>query len=237
MTFNLPAALLIACVAVSAPGQPLDAREPVDDIFYHFMPIAWRDSNNDTYRFGDFDGMTASLDYLENLGVTAVWMNPIFPSPAYHGYQHGPADQLDPRFGSKTQFLNFVAQAHARGIKVFVDFVAYGINRDYEWFESAYGHPASLYDDWLAFTNTPNTEYLGSTYTTWNGDTVRFIHWNLNNPNPVALDTTWAQHWLDPDNDGDPADGIDGYRLDHVWEYYNSGPNGWGYNIGDFWVP
>ncbi|MFQ5428947.1 MAG: alpha-amylase family glycosyl hydrolase [Phycisphaerae bacterium] len=223
------------CIVPNASAAPLNGREVSEDIFYQFMPIAWRDSDNDPFRFGDFDGMTASLDYLENLGITAVWMNPIFPSPAYHGYQHGPGDQINARFGTEAQFLNFVQQAHARGIKVFIDFVVYGISQDAIWFQDAFGNPSSPYDNWLAFTNSGNTNYLGSVYTTWNGDTVGFIHWNLDHPNPTGLVTTWAQHWLDPNGDGDPADGIDGYRLDHVWEQYPSGPNGWGYNL-DWWI-
>ncbi|MCP4250741.1 MAG: hypothetical protein GY778_27200 [bacterium] len=227
------AGLVLASAQVGA-GAQLDGREPVDDVFYHFMPIAWRDSDNDTYRFGDFGGMTDSLDYLQSLGVTAIWMNPIFPSPAYHGYQHGPGDQINSRLGDEASFLNFVSAAHARSIKVCVDFVVYGISHDSIWFQDAFGNPASPYDGWLAFENASNTQYLGSTYPTWNGDTVGFIHWNLDNPNPTALVTGWAQHWLDPDNDGDPADGLDGYRLDHVWNQYPNGPNGWGYNI-DWW--
>jgi len=222
-------------IAPSASGAPLDGREVAEDVFYHFMPIAWRDSNDDAYRFGDFDGMTASLDYLQNLGITAVWMNPIFPSPAYHGYQHGPADEVNARFGIEAEFLNFIQQAHARGIKVFIDFVVYGISHDTIWFQDAFGNPASPYDDWLAFNNPGNTSYLGSIYNTWNGDSVGFIHWNLDNPNPTGLVTTWAQHWLDPDDDGDPSDGVDGFRLDHVWVQYPTGPNGWGYNL-DWWV-
>jgi glycosidase len=217
-------------------GQVVD-RAVSEDVFYQFMPIAWRDSNNDAQRFGDFNGMTASLDYLEQLGITAVWMNPVFPSAAYHGYQHGRADQVNTRFGTEADFRNFIQQAHARGIKVFVDMVCYGISHDSIWYTGAYGNPASPYDDWLAFTNSGNTQYLGSVYSTWNGATVGFIHWNLNNTNPVGLVTAWAQKWLDPNGDGDLSDGLDGYRLDHVWEQYNSGPNGWGYNLYDFWAP
>ncbi|MFH1746580.1 MAG: alpha-amylase family glycosyl hydrolase [Planctomycetota bacterium] len=227
----------VVLAATGAAAQSRNNRAPVDDIFYHFMPIAWRDADNDTYRFGDFDGMTASLDYLEELGVTAIWMNPIFPSPAYHGYQHNRADELNPWFGTQVEFLNFVQQAHARDMKVFVDFVVYGINRDNAWFQDAYGNPSSPYDDWFAFNDPGNYTFLGSTFTTWNGDTVRFVHWNLNNANPVAMVTEWSQFWLDPDDDGDPSDGIDGYRLDHVWENYPEGPNGWGYNLDDFWIP
>lgn len=229
---------VVFCWAASlAVAAPRDDRAMADDIFYQFMPIAWRDSDNDPYRFGDFNGMTAALDYLQELGVTAVWMNPIFPSPAYHGYQHGPADQVNARLGTEAEFLNFVRQAHARGIKVFVDLVCYGVSHDSTYFQSAYGNPGSPYDAWLAFTNAANTTYQGYTYPTWNGDTVGFIHWDLNHAAPRALVTQWAKKWLDPDGDGDPADGIDGYRLDHVWYKYNSGPNGWGYNIDQFWLP
>jgi len=232
----LVAALWLAsCAGVMA--DPLNGREPVDDVFYHFMPIAFRDSSNDAQRFGDFNGMTAALDYLQNLGVTAIWMNPIFPSPAYHGYQHGRADQINTAFGSEAEFLNFVQQAHARGIKVFVDLVVYGISQSSTWFQSAYNNPASPYDNWLAFTNAANTSYLGSVYNSWNGAQVGFIHWNLNDVNPRTMVTDWSKRWLDPNQDGDPSDGIDGYRLDHVWENYNSGPNGWGYNLDDFWMP
>lgn len=230
---------LVVTVTVSivevAFAQPLNGRPIEDDVFYHFMPIAWRDSDNDTQRFGDFNGMTASLDYLEELGVTAVWMNPIFPSPAYHGYQHGPGDQVNDRFGTEAEFLNFVDAAHQRGIKVFIDFVVYGISHDTPWYQSAAGNPSSQFDNWLAFENFFNTNFLGSVYNSWNGASVGFIHWNLDNPNASDLVTTWSQYWLDPNGDGDPSDGIDGYRLDHVWAQYPNGPNGWGYNL-DWWV-
>lgn len=229
--------LIVAALGAALPATADTPRnaDVRDDVFYHFMPIAWRDSDNDTYRFGDFDGMTASLDYLDDLGVTAVWMNPIFPSPAYHGYQHGRADQVNPWFGSKTDFLAFVDAAHARGIKVYVDFVVYGISHDSPWYQDAYNTPASPYDDWLAFTNYWNTSYQGYTFNSWNGNFVGFIHWDLRSPDATALVNGWAQDWLDPDGDGDPSDGLDGYRLDHVWYTYPDGPDGWGYNI-DWWV-
>ena len=233
-----------ACVlaaAFAAPAVAQISRPVTDEVFYHFMPIAWRDSNNDTYRYGDFNGMTASLDYLQNLGVTAVWMNPIYPSPAYHGYHHYAPSTVNSWFGTETEFFNFVAAAHARGIKVFVDLVAYGVNRDDIYFPSANGHPTSIYDTWLAFTNSGNTQYSGSTYTTWNGGTVRFIDWDMRDAaNAGAMrnqEIAWCRHWLDPNNDGNPSDGIDGFRADHVLVTNDHGPDGWGYNLGEFWTP
>lgn len=226
-------AALLAC-----PAQAGELNTDVaDDVFYQFMPIAWRDSNNDAWRYGDFGGMTDSLEYLEYLGVTAVWMTPIFPSPAYHGYQHGPPDTLNPWFGDEPQFLNVVAQAHARGIKVFIDFVAYGINQNSVFFQSAFRNPASPYDTWLAFNDAGNQTYQGYSFATWSGATVGFVHWDLRTVAARDYVISCAQHWLDPNGDGDPGDGIDGYRLDHVWLQYGSGPDGWGYNLDDFWTP
>ena len=170
----LPIALICACLAAVAPARAAVADLP-DEVFYHVMPIAWRDGNNDAQRFGDFGGLTASLPYLQGLGVTAIWLNPIFPSPAYHGYQHGPADQLNPWFGDEAQLTLFLEAAHTAGLKVFVDFVAYGVSRDAVYYQDAYANPGSVYDMWLAFTNAANTQYQGSTFTTWNGATVHAV--------------------------------------------------------------
>lgn len=208
-----------------------------DEVFYHIMPMAWRDSDNDTYRLGDFGGLTASLEYLEDLGITAVWINPIFPSPAYHGYQHGRADQIDGDFGTEQEFIDFVSAANARGIKVYLDFVVYGISHNSPWFQSAVGNPGSQYDSWLAFTNFSNTQYTGYTFNSWNGAFVGFIHWDLRNQAVRDLVASWGKKWLDPNSDGNFDDGVAGYRYDHVWVQYPNGPDGWGYNLDDFWGP
>lgn len=233
--------ILLALTPLLTCAAPTHAqtRLPQDEIVYQIMPIAWRDSNNDSQggttptRFGDFGGLaaTASLDYLQNLGVTMIYLQPIFPSAAYHGYQHGPADQLNSRFGTEAQFLAFVSAAHARGMKVILDYVAYGISHNTTFYSSAYNNPASQYDAWLAFTNAANTQYTGSVYNTWNGASVGFIHWNLANPNAVTTVTNYAKKWLDPNNDGDTSDGVDGFRLDHA---YSNAPEGWNANIA-FW--
>ncbi|NBP51970.1 MAG: hypothetical protein EBU70_12505, partial [Actinobacteria bacterium] len=233
----LAGSLAVGLAAHAAAAPPI-VRPAADEVIYQIMPIAWRDSNLDTVgsvqaRLGDFGGLAAteSLDYLQYLGVTMVYLQPIFPSAAYHGYQHGAADAVNPRFGTEAQFLAFVDAAHARGIKVILDFVAYGISHDSPWYASAAGNPSSPYDRWLAFTNAANTSYVGYTYPTWNGTQVGFIHWDLTNPSAVSLVTQWARKWLDPNGDGDVSDGVDGFRIDHAWA---SGGEGWGANIS-FW--
>lgn len=225
-----------------APKAP-SAYDARDDIFYHFMPIAWRhgEPKGDApsiardNRFGNFAGMTESLPYLKSLGVTAVWINPIFPSPAYHGYQHGPADAINPWFGSEREFLDFLAAARSHNIKVYLDLVTYGISQDSIYFKDSKDNPASDYTRYLAFTNKTNSKFTGYSFKTWNGDTVGFVNWDLR-PGPARdLVISWSKKWLDPNADGDPSDGIAGYRLDHVWRHYDKGPQGWGFNIDDFW--
>jgi glycosidase len=227
MRSRILALLLLAALFVPARSSatgPLDGRDPRDDIFYQIMPIAWRDSDNDAQRFGDFGGMTASLPYLRSLGVSALWMTPIFTSPAYHGYQHMPPNVVNPWFGTEAQFLSFVNTAHADSVKVFIDFVAYCVSQNSLYFTDSHNNPASIYSSWLAYTNGSNSAFDGGSYTTWNGGTVGQIKWNLANATVTNQVDAWCQHWMDPNNDGDPADGVDGWRLDHV-----VADEGWGY--------
>ena len=223
---------------LSQPG-PSTARTGLvyQDIFYQFMPIAWRNAGgkNGTHnvRFGDFDGMTASLGYLQNLGITAVWMTPIFPSNAYHGYQHGDGSQLNPWFGDQTKWVNFVNAAHAKGIKVFIDLVAYGVSTQSTWFQDSFQKPASIYTNWIDYLDTQNKTYGGYNYPTWDGDTIGFAFWNLNDTGPQNLVITWCKKWLDPKGDKSLVGGVDGFRLDSVWPNGNYGP---GYTTANFWT-
>jgi len=231
------AASLLAALLLAGPGParsaPLAGRDVRDDVFYQFMPIAWRDSDGDAARFGDFGGMTASVPYLKSLGVTAVWMNPVFGSPAYHGYQHMPPNVLNPWFGTEAQFLSFVEAAHAESVKVLLDLVAYVVSQNSTYFQDSYLNPSSPWTDWLAYDDphTGNSSFAGGSYTTWNGGTVGEVRWNLANPATTSQIQQWCQHWMDPDGDGDPSDGIDGWRLDHVLQ-----DEGWGYTLG-WWQP
>ncbi len=222
-----------ACLAIGvfALASRAAATAPRDAIFYEYMPIAWRDSDNDAARFGDFGGMTAALPYLRSLGVTAVWMTPIFDSPAYHGYQHLPPNTINPRFGTEAQFLDFVRAAHADSIQVYIDLVAYMVSTRSTIFQQTYRQPASLLTDLLAYrdAHVANRSYDGGAFTTWNGDQVGYVRWNLQTPAAVDSLVAWTAHWLDPNGDGDPRDGVDGYRLDHVVL-----DEGWGYTLA-FW--
>lgn len=232
--------MIPVCVAAfcGSSSHAQSARPFQDEVIYQIMPIAWRDSNNDSQgsnqtRFGDFGGLSsaASLDYLQNLGVTMIYLQPVFPSAAYHGYQHGPADTLNPWFGTQAQLQAVIDGAHARDMKVILDFVAYGVSTNSTYYSSAFNNPSSQYDPWLAFTNSQNTQYQGYSFSTWSGANVGFIHWNLANASASSTVINWARKWLDPNNDGNTSDGVDGFRLDHI---YANAPEGWGADIS-FW--
>ncbi len=210
------------------------------------MPISWRFGNSTTIpqvaaanRFGNFQGMTDSVPYLKDLGITAVWMTPIFPSPAYHGYQHAEADRVNPWFGEEREFWTFVNTARAADIKVYIDFVVYGINQESGVYQSALRDPHGPFEHYFAWADEAAHKPFGYNFRTWNGDPVRFVNWDLRSEGPRDLVTSWARHWLDPNADGDPSDGIAGFRLDHVWSTYKPdkpAPSGWGYNIDPFWL-
>jgi alpha-amylase len=250
---------LFALLAASAPGHsPLMPTQPPaplseiptdprplnvsNEIWYHIMPIAWRhapvpgtdpQSPQNVYKFGTFKGIEAGIPYLQSLSITGIWLNPIFPSPAYHGYQHGPADTVNPWFGTEDDFRSLVAACHSAGIKVFLDLVTYGISQESLYFKQSYNAPASGYSSMLGFLDSGNTKFIGYDYKTWNGQTVGFIHWDLRRTTAKRQVFEWSKKWLRPASEGGAA--IDGYRLDHVWLTYDKGTDGLGYKIDPFW--
>jgi len=90
---------------------------------------------------GDFAGIREHLDYIDNLGMTAVWMTPIFENDmppeygAYHGYAATDMYRVDPRFGSNDEFRNLVAATHDRGMKVIMDMIHNHVGRQHWWMD------------------------------------------------------------------------------------------------------
>src|ERR1700761_943728 len=89
-------------------------------VFYQVYPRSFADSDGDGV--GDLDGVTSGLDYLERLGVDAVWLSPIMVSPmADHGYDVADPRDIDPLFGGLAALEGLIASAHDRGIKITMD--------------------------------------------------------------------------------------------------------------------
>src|SRR5689334_22538663 len=93
-----------------------------DAIIYQLHVRAFRDSNNDG--IGDFRGLTENLDYIQNLGVTAIWVQPFFPSPLKDdGYDIADYNNVNPQYGTLDDFKHFLDQAHRRDLRVITELV------------------------------------------------------------------------------------------------------------------
>jgi len=105
-------------------------------IIYQIYPRSFADSNGDG--IGDLNGIISRLDYLSSLGIDAVWLSPIYPSPdADFGYDVSDYCAVDPKFGSLEDFDRLVSQAHARGIRVVLDLVLNHTSDQHPWFLEA----------------------------------------------------------------------------------------------------
>ena len=114
-----------------------------DDVFYEIFVRSFYDSDGDG--IGDFQGIIEKLDYLndgdpntdDDLGVTGIWLMPIFPSPSYHGYDVTDYRAVNEQYGTMEDFKQFIDAAHARGIKVIIDYVLNHTSTQHPWFVSS----------------------------------------------------------------------------------------------------
>lgn len=105
-------------------------------VFYQVYPRSFADSDGDGV--GDLDGVVARLDYLERLGIDAIWINPVTVSPmADHGYDVADPRDVDPLFGGLAALERLIAAAHARGIKITMDLVPNHTSSAHPWFRAA----------------------------------------------------------------------------------------------------
>jgi glycosidase len=197
---------------------------------YEIWPRSFKDSDGDGN--GDFNGMTSKLDYLQDFGVDAVWLTPVFEAPSYHGYDFQDFYSVERDYGTMADFERFVAEAHKRDIKVILDLVLNHISDKHEWFlKSARSEPG--YEDYFvwrdqrpegwgqAWSNQPNPEAVWH----WN-DTRKAYYYgafggsqpdvNLRNPKVVDELDRLAAFWL--------KKGVDGFRLDAVRYAIEDGP-------------
>ena len=123
------------------------------DISYQLLVYSFADSDGDG--FGDFNGVTAKLDYLQQMGVGAIWLSPIHPAMSYHGYDVTDYTAVNPQYGTMADFERLVAEAHQRNIKVYLDYVMNHTGKDHPWFVSAKASPESEYRDYYVFSQDP----------------------------------------------------------------------------------
>src|SRR5690349_20805438 len=193
-------------------------------IVYQVYPRSFQDSNGDG--IGDLNGILSRLDYLVELGIDAVWISPIFPSPmADFGYDVSNYTDIDPLFGTLAEFDALVAAAHARGLKVILDFVPNHTSDQHPWFVASRASRDNDKRDWYIWHDgkpdgsAPNnwiSEFGGSAWSLDAPTGQYYYHaflkeqpdLNWRNPAVRAAMLDVLRFWLDR--------GVDGFRVDAI---------------------
>lgn len=123
------------------------------DISYQLLVYSFADSDGDKY--GDINGLISKLDYINSLGVNAIWLSPIHPSPTYHGYDVMDYTKVNEKFGSESDFDRLVAEAKNRGIKIYLDYVLNHTSSEHPWFVDAKSSVDSPYRNYYSFSQDP----------------------------------------------------------------------------------
>ena len=130
---------------------PAEWTDPVDPV----MP-----ARSQQFYGGDLPGVIEHLDHLVELGVTLLYLTPVFPAESNHRYDAGSFDRIDPLLGGDEAYVRLVEAAHARGIRVIGDLTSNHSGDSHEWFRSAFGHPGAPEEEFYYFTDDRNEEYV-----------------------------------------------------------------------------
>ena len=118
-----------------------------NSVVYQIYPFSFCDANNDGW--GDIEGIISRLDYIRDLGVTAIWFSPLYQSPDYdYGYDISDYRAIDEKFGSMADFERLLKECHARGLKVIMDMAVNHTSIEHPWFQKALRSPDSPYRDY-----------------------------------------------------------------------------------------
>jgi alpha-amylase len=189
-------------------------------VFMEIYVRGFKDSNGDG--IGDFKGLTQSLDYLSDLGITGIWLMPMTKScDRDHGYAVCDHRQVEPDYGTFADFDELLAEAHKRGIGVIIDYVMNHGGRESPMFQDSAKSADSAYRNWYMWQDIKPTGWVNwGGYDTWNANSYGgpgyyySVFWegmpdfNLKNADTVAYHKESLKFWLDR--------GVDGMRFDAI---------------------
>ena len=135
--------------------KKLDKKWWKKEVGYQIYPRSFYDSNNDG--IGDLNGITEKLDYLKELGITLIWICPVYKSPMDdNGYDISDYYDVNPEFGTKEDLERLISEAEKRGIKIILDLVINHTSDEHEWFIEALKNPESKYRNYYIFKRGKN---------------------------------------------------------------------------------
>ena len=192
-------------------------------VFYQIYPRSFADGNGDG--IGDIPGIVNSLDYLQDLGIDALWLSPHYPSPQFDvGYDVADYTGVDPEYGALEDFKRFLDGAHQRGIRVILDLVLNHTSDRHPWFVESRSGRDNPKRDWYVWHAGKNGTHPNNWYSTFGGPAWErdsrtaeyYYHYffkeqpDLNWRNAEMKKAMWqaVRYWLDL--------GVDGYRLDAI---------------------
>ncbi len=196
-----------------------------DGVIYQIYPRSFQDANGDGV--GDLPGIASRLDYLAQLGIAAIWISPFYPSPmADFGYDVADYTGVDPIFGTMADFDRLIAAAHAKSLKLIIDFVPNHTSDQHPWFLESRASRDNPKRDWYIWRDpapdggAPNnwTSNFGGSAWEWDTTTSQYyLHsflpqqpdLNWRNPEVKAAIFAAMRFWLDK--------GVDGFRMDVLW--------------------
>jgi alpha-glucosidase len=194
-------------------------------VIYQIYPRSFRDANGDG--IGDLSGICEKLDYCAKLGVDALWLSPIFPSPmADFGYDVADYTGIAPMFGTLADFDRLLAQTTRRGMKVILDYVPNHTSDQHPWFAASSSSRQNAKRDWYLWRDSapdggPPNNWLsnfGGSAWEWNAATGQYYYHsflkeqpdlNWRNPEVVTAMHDVLRFWF--------AKGVAGFRIDVLW--------------------
>lgn len=224
-----------------------------EEIAYQIYPRSFYDSNNDG--IGDINGIIEKLDYLKELGITLLWICPIFKSPMDdNGYDISDYYDINPEFGTKEDLDRLISEAEKLGIKIILDLVINHTSDEHEWFSKALKNPDSKYRDYYIFKRGKNglpptnwrSHFGGSVWEPVKGETDKegnemyYLHLfsrkqpDLNWENPEVRKELYkmVNYWLEKGIAGFRVDAINSIKKDQRYmDLPADGVDGLGFNI------
>ena len=196
-----------------------------DGIIYQVYPRSFRDSNGDG--IGDLQGIIQRLPYLQQLGVKAIWISPVYPSPmADFGYDISDYEGIWPTFGTMADFDDLLRQVHAAGMRLILDLVPNHSSDEHPWFIESRSSRDNPKRDWYIWKDarpdgSPPNNWLsvfGGSAWQWDEKTKQYYYHaflvkqpdlNWRNPEVEKAMLDIMRFWLDK--------GVDGFRVDAMW--------------------